>query len=88
MQIVNKNINEFKIQLAEKNITLELTDECAGWLADKGYSPQFGAREIGRIIQDKIKSFFIDPVLFGELQHGGKTIADIFNDEVIVKIVQ
>ncbi|MCL1911447.1 MAG: ATP-dependent Clp protease ATP-binding subunit ClpA [Leptospirales bacterium] len=88
LQIVNKNINEFKVQLAEKNITLELTDECAGWLADKGYSPQFGAREIGRIIQDKIKSFFIDPVLFGELQHGGKTIADIFNDEVIVKIVQ
>ncbi|MCL2025909.1 MAG: ATP-dependent Clp protease ATP-binding subunit ClpA [Leptospirales bacterium] len=88
LQIVNKYINEFKVQLAEKNITLELTEECLNWLADKGYSPQFGAREIGRVIQDKIKSFFIDQVLFGELQHGGNTVADIFNDEVIVKIVQ
>ena len=88
LQIANKYINEFKVQLAEKNITLELTDECADWLADKGYSPQFGAREISRIIQDKIKSFFIDQVLFGELQHGGKAVADIFNGEVIVKIVQ
>ncbi|MDR3238369.1 MAG: AAA family ATPase, partial [Spirochaetia bacterium] len=88
LQIVNKNVNEFKNQLAEKNIGLELTNECLDYLAEKGYSPQFGAREIGRLVQDKIKSFFIDQVLFGELQNGGKAVADIFNGEIIVKIVQ
>jgi ATP-dependent Clp protease ATP-binding subunit ClpA len=88
LQIVNKNVNEFKNQLAEKNIGLEITTECLEYLAEKGYSPQFGAREIGRLVQDKIKSFFIDQVLFGELKNGGKAVADIFNGEIIVKIVQ
>ena len=88
LQIVKKNVKEFQDQLSEKKIELEVTDTCYEWLTDRGYSPQFGAREIARLIQDTIKSFFIDQVLFGELQNGGKTIADIVNGEVAVKIVK
>lgn len=87
-RIVQKNIADFNLQLAEKNVSLEATEECLDWLADKGFSPEFGAREIGRLVQDKIKSFFVDAVLFGELQHGGKAVADVFNNDVIVKAVQ
>ena len=88
LKIVQKEIDEFRQQLVAKNISLEVTKECLDWLAEKGYSPQFGAREINRLIQNKIKSFFVDQVLFGELQNGGKTIADVFENDVIVKIVQ
>ncbi|PKL40094.1 MAG: ATP-dependent Clp protease ATP-binding subunit ClpA [Spirochaetae bacterium HGW-Spirochaetae-1] len=86
LEIVKKNVREFQSQLESKNIILEVTDTCYQWLAEKGYSPQFGAREIARLIQDKIKSFFIDEVLFGALQNGGKTEADIENDTVKVRI--
>ncbi len=55
-------------------------------LAEKGYSPLFGVREISRLIQDKIKSFFVDEVLFGSLAHGGRARAEVEGDEVVIKV--
>ena len=80
--IVRKEIEEFRTQLAEKNVTLEVTDECVSWLAERGYSEEFGARNIGRLIEEKIKEYFVDAVLFGEFQEGGHAVAEIVNDEV------
>ncbi len=85
LEIVKKEVRLFQEQLREKNIELTVTDECYQWLADKGYSPQFGAREIGRLVQDKLKKSFIDEVLFGKLQDGGSAEADIENGEVVIR---
>ncbi len=87
LKIVKKKIDEFKAQLAEKKVELEVTDTCYRWLAKKGYSPEFGAREIARLIQTKIKSFFVDEVLFGKLTGGGRAVADIKNDDVSIKVM-
>ena len=65
---------------------LNVTERCFKWLADKGYSNLFGAREVARVIQDKIKTFFVDEVLFGELSKGGTVRADIAKDDVKLKI--
>jgi len=86
VQIVKKSINLFRKQLSEKQITLEVTDECYRWLGNKGYSPRFGAREIDRLVQDKIKKFFVDEVLFGRLAGGGTAVAEIVNDDVAIRI--
>ena len=86
LQIVKKAIDEFKIQLREKKVELQVTDRCYAWLADKGYSPEFGAREIARLVQDKIKRFFVNEVLFGKLSNGGTAVADIENDDVMVQV--
>jgi len=86
VQIVKKSINLFRRQLSEKHITLEVTDECYRWLGNKGYSPRFGAREIDRLVQDKIKKFFVDEVLFGRLAGGGTAVAEIVNDDVAIRI--
>ncbi len=86
VQIVKKSINLFRQQLSEKHITLEVTDECYRWLGNKGYSPRFGAREIDRLVQDKIKKFFVDEVLFGRLAGGGTAVAEIVNDDVAIRI--
>ena len=82
--IVHKEIREFAGQLAEKNITLEVTDACVTWLAEHGYSEEFGARNIARLVEEKIKSYFVDAVLFGELQEGGFTTADVLAGEVVI----
>jgi ATP-dependent Clp protease ATP-binding subunit ClpA len=86
VQIVKKAVGLFRQQLAEKRINLEVTEDCYRWLGRKGYSPKFGAREIDRLVQDKIKKFFVDEVLFGRLASGGTATADIENDDVVIRI--
>ncbi|TVR33111.1 MAG: ATP-dependent Clp protease ATP-binding subunit ClpA [Spirochaetaceae bacterium] len=82
--IVRKELDDFVAQLAEKNVTLEVTPACISWLAERGYSEEFGARNISRIIEEKIKSFFVDSVLFGELQDGGRATADVSEEQEVV----
>ncbi|AEJ61170.1 ATP-dependent Clp protease, ATP-binding subunit clpA [Spirochaeta thermophila DSM 6578] len=84
-QIVRKELRLFQEQLAEKGVTLEVTDRCVRWLAEHGYSPVFGARNIARLVEEKIKGFFVDAVLFGPLSEGGKAVADIEDDDVVVR---
>jgi ATP-dependent Clp protease ATP-binding subunit ClpA len=69
--IVRKELESFRLQLAEKKVDLEITEACISQLAEEGYSREFGARNVGRVIEDKIKSFFVDEVLFGRLSSGG-----------------
>jgi len=88
LMIVKKAIGEFSVQLQEKDVSIQVTDRCSEWLAGKGYSPEFGAREIARLIQDKIKRFFVDEVLFGKLKNGGIAVADIENDDVTVRVLE
>lgn len=85
-RIVVKQIDEFRVQLGEKKILLEMPGEGIDWLARKGYSDTFGAREISRLIQDKVKSIFIDEVLFGKLTKGGNAAAKIVNDDLVIEI--
>lgn len=87
-QIVKKNLDLFSLQLADKKVTLTITDKCYLWLAQKGYSKLFGAREVARLLQDKIKTWFVDEVLFGQLVHGGAVLADVQHDDVVLTIQQ
>jgi ATP-dependent Clp protease ATP-binding subunit ClpA len=84
--IVNKELNTFRAQLAEKKVTLEVTEACVNQLAIEGYSRESGARNVGRLIEDRIKSFFVDEVLFGRLESGGHASADYVNGEYIIEI--
>ena len=87
VSIVNKELNLFKDQLAEKKVKLEITETCLNQLAEEGYSRESGARNAGRLIEEKIKSFFVDEVLFGRLESGGITKADYVNGEYKVDII-
>jgi len=87
LRIVKKEISLFQKQLEDKYITLTVTDSCYEHLAKEGYSPEFGAREISRLVQDRIKAFFIDEVLFGKLRDGGSAVADIDDGRVVIRVV-
>ncbi|MDR1949363.1 MAG: ATP-dependent Clp protease ATP-binding subunit ClpA [Spirochaetaceae bacterium] len=76
VSIVLKELELFRAQLAEKQVDLVFTDVCAEHLAEDGYSREFGARNVGRIIEDRIKGFFVDEVLFGRLSTGGAARID------------
>ncbi|MGA2615886.1 MAG: ATP-dependent Clp protease ATP-binding subunit ClpA [Spirochaetia bacterium] len=88
LQIVAKAIRLFQADLEAKKVSLEVTPACMDWLARKGYSEEFGAREIARLVSSKIKDFFVDEVLFGRLAGGGKARADARGDEVTIEVVE
>ncbi|WP_068313945.1 ATP-dependent Clp protease ATP-binding subunit ClpA [Pseudovibrio hongkongensis] len=70
-RVVEKFVMQLEAQLAERNVTFELTPDAVAWLANKGYDRQMGARPLGRVIQEHIKKPLADEVLFGKLQKGG-----------------
>ncbi len=70
-KIVDKFMGELGVQLAAKNVTLELSSEARAWLAKKGFDPAFGARPLGRLIQKEIKDELAGKILFGDLASGG-----------------
>jgi ATP-dependent Clp protease ATP-binding subunit ClpA len=86
LKIVKKEIAEFSAQLIGKKVLLTVTDESYSWLARKGYSAEFGAREVARLIQEKIKGFFVDEVLFGALRQGGEAVAVVESDDIVVRV--
>jgi len=85
-RIVKKAVDEFAMQLAEKNVTLKVEDEVIRYLAIKGYSREFGARNISRLVEDQIKTVFVDEVLFGKLEHGGMAMARLENEKIVFDI--
>lgn len=86
-KIVLKHIDEFRVQLRRRRIHLEVSDDCVRWLARHGYSRQFGAREVARLIDRKLKAFFVDEALFGRLSRGGRARAELEGDDVTVRII-
>lgn len=86
LSIVRKNIAEFADQLKEKKVVLSASEEAIRILAEEGYSPEFGAREIARLIQEKVKKQFVDEVLFGTLKDGGKAFVDVADGKIVVSI--
>ena len=85
--IVKKEIDLFRSQLREKKVTLDVTDACIDQLAKEGYSRDSGARNVGRLVEEKIKSFFVDEVLFGRLEEGGHALADFKDDEYCIEVI-
>jgi ATP-dependent Clp protease ATP-binding subunit ClpA len=86
-RIVGKALDDFRAQLADKKVTLEATDACIKRLAELGYSDEFGARNVNRVVEDKVKTWFVDEVLFGRLKDGGAAKADVKDGEIVIGVV-
>ena len=75
--VVDKFILQLEAQLADRNVTIALTTKARKWLAVRGYDEAFGARPLGRLIQEHVKKPMADELLFGSLQKGGGVKIDI-----------
>ena len=76
-KVVDKFVMELEFQLEDRNVMIELTDGAREWLAKKGYDPKFGARPLGRVIQEHIKKPLAEELLFGKLTKGGVVVVKI-----------
>ena len=71
-RVVDKFILQLELQLAEQNVHIQFDGDARTWLGDKGYDKLYGARPMGRLIQDKIKQPLAEELLFGKLAGGGE----------------
>ena len=88
-QVVDKFIIQLETQLADRHVTIELSDAARKWLGDKGFDPLYGARPLSRTIQDSVKKPLAEELLFGKLEKGGTVRVDLDkeNDKLTFEVV-
>ncbi|RUM88273.1 MAG: ATP-dependent chaperone ClpB [Thermodesulfatator sp.] len=77
MRIVEIQIRYLRARLAEKNLSLELTDRAREWLANVGYDPVYGARPLRRAIQRYVEDPLAMKILAGEFGEGDHIVVDL-----------
>ncbi|EWY39332.1 ATP-dependent Clp protease ATP-binding protein [Skermanella stibiiresistens SB22] len=82
-QVVDKFVIQLEAQLTDRGVTIDLTDAAREWLGKKGYDPLYGARPLGRVIQENIKKPLAEELLFGKLAKGGTVKVSVADDKLI-----
>jgi len=86
-RVVDKFILQLELQLADRNVHIELDDEARKWIVDRGYDKLYGARPMGRLVQEKIKQPLAEELLFGKLVNGGEVKVRIKDNAPAFEIV-
>ncbi|MEY4580409.1 MAG: ATP-dependent Clp protease ATP-binding protein [Pseudomonadota bacterium] len=76
LRVVDKEIRQLNAQLVDRRVSLTVTDAARAWLSERGYDPAFGARPMGRLVEDRIKRPLSEALLFGQLENGGAVVVD------------
>jgi ATP-dependent Clp protease ATP-binding subunit ClpA len=88
VMIVGKFIRDLEAQLAEREITFDVSREAQEWLAKKGFDPVFGARPMARLIQKELKDPLADEILFGKLKNGGRVSISLKDEGLTFELPQ
>ena len=85
--VVDKFLVEIQVQLDEKKVQLDVTEEAREWLAENGYDEKMGARPMQRLIQSRIKKELAEDILFGKLSRGGGIVlVTVSENELVLEI--
>lgn len=82
--IIERKLNELAAQLMNRQIEFAAEQSAKELIMKKGISPEFGARELDRVIRNDIKPMFVDDILFGKLKKGGRLVLSAENDKFII----
>jgi ATP-dependent Clp protease ATP-binding subunit ClpC len=85
--IVDLELNRVRGQLREQNITLQVTDEVKGMIADVGYDTEYGARPLRRVVQDKLEDLLSESLLSGRIHPGDVVRVELVNEQDIQLVV-
>ena len=84
--VIERVVDKFLLELSERleanKVTMEVTPAAKKWLAERGYDTRFGARPLGRLIENEIARVLADDVLFGRLTKGGRVVVDLDGDKL------
>ena len=83
--ILDKKLGELSSKLAARQIEMELSPEARNWLLQRGFLPEYGAREMDRVIASHLKPLLMREILFGSLKSGGKTCIQVDKDQLVLQ---
>ena len=84
--ILDKKLGELSSKLASRQIEMELSPEARNWLLQRGFLPEYGAREMDRVIVSHLKPLLMREILFGSLKSGGKTCIQVDKDQLVLQL--
>lgn len=84
--ILDKKLGELSSKLAARQIEMELSPEARNWLLQRGFLPEYGAREMDRVIASHLKPLLMREILFGSLKSGGKTCIQVDKDQLVLQL--
>ena len=82
-RVVDKFVVQVQARLKERKVELTLTPAARGFLAERGYDPDFGARPLARTLQAELEDKLSDELLFGRLARGGKVTVDLAEEALV-----
>lgn len=83
--ILQKKLRQLSLRLAQKSVTMELTDAATEHLLNVGFNPKTGAREMDRQINRQLSPLLMRQILFGNLHKGGHVIVDAESGKIILR---
>lgn len=83
--ILNKKLRQLRERLVERKVELQLTDAAMEHLLSLGYTAEYGAREMDRMISTHLKPLLTRAILFGNLKEGGEAVVDCVNGKLTLK---
>ena len=75
--ILDKKLAQLQTKLSAKNVTLHLSAEARELLLTKGFTPEYGARELDRVIGSMLKPLLMKEMLFGRLKKSGDAVVEV-----------
>jgi len=82
--ILNKKLGELQTKLTKKKVTMELANEALEFLLQKGFTKEYGAREMDRVIARELKPLLMRGILFGKLSKGGNVKIIVKDDSLAI----
>ena len=86
--ILAKKLRQLDAKLATKGVSITLTDAAREKILEWGFTKEYGAREMDRVIGNRLKPILMKTLLFGKLKKGGQGIVDFDGKELIIKDVR
>lgn len=84
--ILSAKLKDLEVKLSSKGISLECSDEARAELLRLGFSPEYGAREMERIISNRVSPLLVDEILFGKLSEGGHARLDFTGGDFSLEV--
>lgn len=85
--ILDKKLGELSSKLAARQVEMELSPEARDWLLQRGFLPEYGAREMDRVIASHLKPLLMHEILFGNLKSGGKACVQVEKESSKLQIL-
>lgn len=86
--VLDKKLSLLQVKLTGKQVTMRLSDPARAYLMKKGFSKEYGAREMDRAIRNELTPLFMKQILFGELKKGGEATVVVENDQLALSITK